>query len=153
MNALIEALGKLEVTQGRQAGQPFTVLPWQKRFIRGAFAPDIDTAALSIARVVTEKVHFAGGCGARGHRWCLGSTSRSDVDMLRQASFSQGRVIFDHVVAFMGERLADRRKYRVWDTVQQMSRIADRETGASLKVIGSDPRRAHGLAPVLILVR
>ena len=43
-------LESLVVTQGRHAGQPFPVLPWEKRFIRGAFAPDVLDAGLSIGR-------------------------------------------------------------------------------------------------------
>ena len=41
-------------------------------------------------------------------------------------------------------------RWRIQDTAQQAS-IEDRETGARVKVIGSDPKRAHGLAPVLVL--
>ncbi|MDE0554565.1 MAG: hypothetical protein OXI24_10145 [Candidatus Poribacteria bacterium] len=40
---LITALGELTVTQGSQAGKPFEVLPWQKRFLRGAFAPGTES--------------------------------------------------------------------------------------------------------------
>ena len=50
MTPLEAYLSRLTVTQGRRAGQPFTVLPWQRRFVRGAFAPGAGTAALSIAR-------------------------------------------------------------------------------------------------------
>ena len=147
MKDLIEALGRLEVTQGRQAGQPFKVMPWQKRFIRGAFAPGVSTAALSVARVNGKSTLLAGvACEAING---VLAVPRAET-LICAASHEQGRVIFNHVLAFMGERLGDRKKYRVWDTVQQCM-IADRETGASLKVIGSDPRRAHGLAPVLIL--
>ena len=34
MNALIDYLGGLEVTQGRLAGTRFNVLPWELRFVR-----------------------------------------------------------------------------------------------------------------------
>ena len=44
----------------------------------------------------------------------------------------------------------DKRRWKVWDTAQQ-ARIEDRETGARVRCVGSDPRRAHGLAPVLVL--
>ena len=37
----------------------------------------------------------------------------------------------------------------MWDTAQQ-ARV-DKQTGARVRCIGSDPRRAHGLAPVLVL--
>lgn len=37
MKALLTYLVGLTISQGRLAGQPFEVLPWQRRFIRGAF--------------------------------------------------------------------------------------------------------------------
>ena len=50
MTALETYLAGQTVSQGRLAGQPFTVLPWQRRFCRGAFAAGIQSAALSIGR-------------------------------------------------------------------------------------------------------
>ena len=66
------------------------------------------------------------------------------------SSFEQARIAFEHVVAFMAEKLEDRARWKIWDTAQQ-ARIEDRKTGARVRCIGSDPRRAHGLAPVLVL--
>ncbi len=34
----------------KTAGEPLEVLRWQSRFIKGAFASDVETAALSVAR-------------------------------------------------------------------------------------------------------
>ena len=70
--------------------------------------------------------------------------------IITASSFDQARIAFDHILAFMGDKLEDRKRWRVWDTAQQ-ARILNRENGASVKCLGSDPRRAHGLAPVLIL--
>ena len=50
----------------------------------------------------------------------------------------------------MGDLLDDKRRWRVWDTAQQ-ARIEDKRTGTRIRCVGSDPRRAHGLAPVLVL--
>ena len=36
----------LTITQGRLAGEPFPVFPWQRRFVQGAFAPEVIEAAL-----------------------------------------------------------------------------------------------------------
>ena len=64
---------------------------------------------------------------------------------------SQARIAFDHVIAFMGDRLADRKVWRIARHPCRVASIEHREIGAKVKVVGSDPRRAHGLAPVLIL--
>ena len=34
------------------------------------------------------------------------------------ASYQQGRVCFDHILAFMADKLADKRQWRVQDTMQ-----------------------------------
>ena len=47
--ALIDYLGDLTVTQGDRAGEPFRVLPWEARFIRGAWSVPGDVA-LSVGR-------------------------------------------------------------------------------------------------------
>lgn len=68
MNArpLIDYLSNLTVTQGRHAGQPFNVLPWQSRFVRGAFAPNGASSASSVG-VGTERLPLWRGSGPR--RW------------------------------------------------------------------------------------
>ena len=144
---LISYLAGLTVSQGRRAGEAFTVLPWQARFVRGAFADGVQSAALTIAR-------------ANGKTACLSGIAAATLDgplavprgetVIVASSFEQARIAFEHVVAFMGDKLADKRRWKVWDTAQQ-ARIEDRQTGARVRCIGSDPRRAHGLAPVLVL--
>ena len=59
--AIIDYLGGLTVNQGRLAGQPFKVLPWQARFIRGAFRPGVQSAGCSVEGVRQDGVAF-GDC-------------------------------------------------------------------------------------------
>ena len=47
---LIGYLSGLVVSQGRLAGERFRVLPWEARFVRRAFRPAVQSAALSVAR-------------------------------------------------------------------------------------------------------
>ena len=42
------------------------------------------------------------------------------------------------------------RRFRIADS-QNTASVEDRKTGSRIRCIGSDPRRAHGLAPVLVL--
>ena len=143
----IRYLGNLTVTQGRRAGDPLTVLPWQRRFIAGAFAEGVQSAALSVARG-NGKTALLSGIAAATLDGPL-AVPRGET-VIVASSFGQARIAFDHVVAFMGDQLKDRHRWRIQDT-QQVASIEDRETGARVKVIGSDPKRAHGLAPVLVL--
>ena len=143
---LIGYLGGLTISQGRLAGELFVVLPWERRFIRGAFRPGCQSAALSIARGNGKTALLSGiACATLDGPLAV---SRGET-VIVASSFEQARIAFEHVLAFMGDRLRGRR-WRVWDTAQQ-ARIEDRRTGARVRCIGSDPRRAHGLAPVLVL--
>ena len=154
MKTLIDYLETLTVSEGRLAGQKMTVMPWQKRFVRGSFAPGVGEAALSIAR----------GCGKS--TLCAGIAAAA-VDgplveprgqcLVIAASFAQGIIIARHIQNFLADSLeadkllpAPERRWRVWDTAQQFS-ITDKNTGASVRVLGSDPRKAHGQAPNLTL--
>ena len=147
MKSLLEHLAGLRVSQGRLAGQPFTVLPWQRRFVRGAFRPGTQSAALSVARG-NGKTALLSGIAAATLDGPL-AVPRGET-VIVASSFEQARIAFEHVLAFMGPKLRDKRRWKVWDTAQQ-ARIEDRQTGARVRCVGSDPRRAHGLAPVLVL--
>ena len=147
MRRLTDFLETLTVTQGRRAGEAFKVLPWQARFVDGAFAPGAGTAALSVARG-NGKTALVAGIAAAALDGPL-AVPRGET-VIVASSFAQATIAFDHVVAFMGAKLRDRKRYRFWQT-GQLSRIEDRKSGASVRALGSDPKRAHGLAPVLIL--
>ena len=144
---LIAYLSGLTVTQGRLAGQAFAVLPWQRRFVRSAFTAGVQSAALSVARG-NGKTALLSGIAAATLDGPL-AVPRGET-VIAASSFEQARIAFEHVIAFMGDKLDDKRRWKVWDTAQQ-ARIEDRKTGARVRCIGSDPRRAHGLAPVLVL--
>ena len=145
---LTDYLSGLAVTQGRRAGEPFRVLPWQRRFLRGAFADRCQSAALSVARG-NGKTALLAGVAAAGLDGPLAEPRAETV--IVASSFAQARIAFDHVAAFLGDKLKDRRTWRVQDTMQT-AMIEHRETGARVRALGSDPRRAHGLAPVLALL-
>ena len=147
MKVLLAYLSGLTVSQGRLTGQEFQVLPWQARFVPGAFAPGVQAAALSVARG-NGKTALLSGIAAATLDGPL-AVPRGET-VIVASSFEQARIAFEHVLAFMGETIRDKRRWRVWDTAQQ-ARVESLDTGARVRCIGSDPRRAHGLAPVLVL--
>ena len=147
--SLTSYVSGLTVTQGAGAGNPIRVLPWQRRFLSRAFAVDGD-AALSISR-------------GNGKSTLVAAIACAVVDgPLRQpraevvcvaSSFAQGKIIFEHCLAFLdaaGHKLDDRATWRVLDSGNTAT-IEHRPTGARVRCIGSDPKRAHGLAPLLVL--
>ena len=67
------------------------------------------------------------------------------------SSFDQGLVCFRHILHFLAPAIdRDPKRWRIQDSANRAT-ITDRETGAMVRVLGSDPRRLHGAAPKLIL--
>ena len=153
-HTLADYIAGLTIGQGRYAGQSFKLLPWQARFLRGAFATD-DDAAMTCARG-SGKTTFISALGA----------AAVDVDgplvqpmaetMIVASSFDQGLTAFRHVQQFLQpsfERYGvggRRGRFRVQDSANRAT-IEDRETGARVAVLGSDPGRLHSHAPSLVI--
>ena len=140
---IIGWLETLEITQGGKEGELVQLFPWQKRFVRGVLAPEVLTAALSVARG-NGKTTFLAGLGAAG---VIGPLEERNAEVtLIASSFDQARIAFGHAKSFI-EQVTDlnTREWRVTDN-DQRAQIVHRPTGASLKCRGSDPKRAHGLA-------
>ena len=142
------------IPQGLHAGEPFRLLPWERRFLVGALDGDAQQAALSAAR-------------GNGKTAFLSALLASSVDVdgplvqpnaeavLVAGSFEQARIAYAHVLRFLAPSIAKhgtgpRGRFRIEDSTSRC-RILDKETGASVRVLGSDPRRAHGLAPSIVL--
>ena len=66
------------------------------------------------------------------------------------SSFGQGKIVFSDVRHFLGVMLKDREAWRVQDS-QNVATIEHRETGAMVRCLGSDPRRLHGIRPLLVI--
>ena len=149
--SLIDWMGTLTLSGGDLDGQPFEVWPWERRFIRGTFRQP-GNAALSIGRgngksgfvaALATAVVVPGGPlhGVKREVVCVAS------------SFLQSRIIFEDVLAYargLGHDLSDRSLWRRQDS-QNMATLEYVKTGARVRCIGSDPKRAHGLRPFLVL--
>ena len=151
MKALFDYLEGLTVTQGQGIGDPLKLLPWERKFVKGAFSTSGD-AALSVGRGNGKTTLIAG----------IGSAAVDDDGPLVQpraetvivaSSFDQGKIDFNHILAFLTEKghdLQNRKHWRVQDSVNKAV-IENRQNKAVIKCIGSDPKRAHGLAPLLVI--
>ena len=147
--ATLEAwLGTLTVSQGALAGQPFALLDWERDFLAGAFGPDVDTAALTIARGNGKTAL----CAALAAAAVAGPLAvPRGACLVAASSYEQARILFSFALDYLRPWLeAEPDRWRVLDS-STASRVEDRSTGAVLRAIGSDPRRAHGEAPRLIL--
>ena len=136
----------LRIGQGRHAGQPFEVLRWQSRFLRGALADGVSESALSLARGGGKSTFTAAiACAALD-----GPLAEPAAEVLVVASsHEQGQIVFRHVQRFLADKI-EAGEFRMQDTVNT-SRLTSRRTGTMLTVKGSDPRRLHGAAPALTI--
>ena len=143
-------LAGLVVPQGRFAGQPFPVLPWQSKFVAGAFRDGVLDAALSLGRG-NGKTTLCAGLLAATVDLDGPLNSPNAESLLVASSFGQATIAFRHVLRMLAPTLERYPKLlRVRDS-QNMATVQNRETGALLRCCGSDPRRLHGAAPILIL--
>ena len=140
----------LTVGQGRYAGQPFKLLNWQKRFLRGAFSSE-GSAALTLGRG-NGKSTFASAIA----RCCMTPDAPLHEpmadNMIVASTFAQGGVLFRHLLHFLAPELeAHKRDWRVVDSANQML-IEYKPTKARMAVLGANPKAFHGYAPRLILI-
>lgn len=124
------------------------MLPWQRRFLRGALVEGRFESALSVARGNGKTTLVSAiACAA-----ITGPLARPRGEtVIVASSFGQARIAFEHVLAFLEPDIeADPKRFRIQDSANRAS-VEDRITGARIRALGSDPRRAHGLAPVLVI--
>ena len=146
-SAVCEWLASLRVSQGPEAGKRFTVLDWQRDFLEAALAPDVQQAALSVARGNGKTTLVA----ALASAFIVGPLRQPRAEApVVAASYAQARIAFEHVRAFSEELFVPRAQWRVTDSLH-WSLIEHRPTRARLRVMSSNPKRAHGLAPALVI--
>ena len=148
---LVAWLGNLTLSGGDLDGQKFQVWPWEKKFILGTFGQS-GNAALSCGRGQGKSAFVAALAAAVV---CPGAPlhgNKRDVVCVA-SSFQQARVIFEDVLAYvrgLGHDLADRGLWRRQDSANQAT-LEHRPSGSRVRCVGSDPKRAHGLRPFLVL--
>ncbi len=97
---LIAYIGTLTVTQGRLAGEPMPVFPWERRFIKVAFVEGVIESAISVGR-------------GNGKRTLVAALASAAIDgplafpraetVVVASSFDQSKISFNHVIAFLRE--------------------------------------------------
>ena len=147
---LIRHIEGLELVGGDHDGKLFEVLGWQRRFIRGVWGRGKGgDAGLSVGRGNGKSALVAGiACAVVDPDGPL-HRRRGEVTIVA-SSFNQARIIFEDAQAFLGAKLLDKNEWRVQDS-QNNAIIQHRASGARIRCLGSDPRRLHGIRPLLAL--
>ena len=153
-HAISDYIAGLVIGQGRHAGQPFELLGWQKRFLSGAFGQSGD-AACSMARGNGKSTFAAAiACSAVDVGGPL--VAPMAETLIVASSFDQGLLNFRHMLHFLAPTFSKHGtgpggRFRIQDSANRAT-IMDRQTGAMVRVLGSDPRRLHGAAPKLLML-
>ena len=151
--SIAEYIGSLTIGQGRYAGEPFRLLGWQHRFLRVFNGPG--DGAMSLARGNGKSV-FVAAIAASAVDVGGPLVEPMGATICIASSFDQAKeAIFDHLLWFLRPTLerygtGPKGRFRLQDSANRAV-LTDRETGASVRVLGADPRRGHGLQPRLII--
>ena len=146
---LILYLESLVLSGGDHHAEPFEVLSWERRLVRGAFGSQGDFS-VSCARGQGKSAVVAGlACAVADPAGPLHGVRREAVCVA--SSFQQARVIFEDALRFLREKTGlPKSSWRIQDSANS-AMVEHRASGARIRCIGSDPKRAHGLRPSLVL--
>ena len=145
---VIRWLEALKVTKGPLVGEKLSIMPFQRQVIEGILSHS--EVAFTVARGNGKTTLIA----AIGAAVLLGPMAIPYAEVVVVASsLQQATIAFNHTKRFLeslGHDLTDNKLWRLSDN-DHHRRIECRENGASLRCIGSNPKKAHGLDPVLVM--
>ncbi len=138
----------LRVPAGANAGEDFTLMPWQREFVRGAFRQGTVEAALSIARSNGKSML----CSA-----LMASCIHPDgplhekyiTNILVSGRFGQAAISFKHVLSLLETcrkpvDLSDRKLWSATNSTVSMS-IRYKSTGCEARCLAASAKGLHGL--------
>lgn len=127
-------------------GGHLDLIPWERRFLH-RLARTRGDLALSVSRGNGKSAL----CAAIGAAVLDGPLRVPGAEVILVASsFAQAGIMGRDVTVYLGDKLEDRQVWRKRDTTG-IFEIEHLPTRTRLKAIGSDPRRMHGLRPLLVL--
>ena len=165
MERVLASMRKRIVSEGRYIDKKFKVLRWQEDVTWSVLTNSI--IGVTMGRGNGKTTFFA----VLACEYIEGElTQKRGYIQFVASSLDQARVMFEHVKHFIGEqrietelirkpgreedpedtKLNMRRRWRLIDNTHQC-RITDHRTETMMIGIGSDAKRAHGRAPLLVL--
>ena len=103
---LIASLESAPVGDGDLLGQPFRVLRWQRRFLRGAFRPGIQRAGVTLARgggksglasaLSLDSIRPAGALHVDGGRTIVLASSFAQVLQCYRSQYRRSPLLTEH---------------------------------------------------------
>ena len=148
-DAVLTYISSLTVGQGRLQGQPFEVLPWERKFCRAVLKPGMLQGGLSMGRG-NGKTAFVAALATSALDGPLAFRG-SEVGLVA-SSKEQARISYRHVVRYLGpEKYQDKKGWRYCESQNDVL-IENRKLDIVLQVKAAEPRALHGMAPKLLLL-
>jgi len=152
-NSLKKEVRGRKISEGRFTGQYFKILPWQEEVLEACVDPSVQIIPITMSRGNGKTTFIANiACSAITPGQSL-YRDRGQIPIIA-SSLDQGTIAFDHIKCYLQPRIdADREisgKLRYpWKSIDNshQKELEWAPGGTKLKVRGSDPKRAHGLAP------
>ena len=146
---LLAYLSTLICSQGQGAGEPLRILPWQRRYLRNTFSPNVAISALSVGRGAGKST-LVGAIAAAAVAGPL-SQRRGDT-VIAAPSYSQSRIPFEACREFLRPLIeADPSKWQVADSRNHAS-IEFKPLGSRVRCLGHKSASMHGSQSVLTIL-
>lgn len=147
----IQFLESLSIPEGPKAGEQVKLAPFQKKFVRGALADEVNVAVLSIGRGNAKTALSAGiALGAVMGKW--DRQPRREI-LIAARTRDQARIAFDFVVGFM-RSLPEEEQAQF--AIRRSPRLEIEYEGGGgghfIRAIAADGKSALGSAPTLVLM-
>ena len=147
----INFLETLRIPEGPKAGALVKLAPFQKQFVRGALADEINVACLSIGRG-NAKTALAAGIALGAVMGVWDAQPRREI-LIAARTRDQARVGFDFVVGFMRSLPeAEQKLFTVRRSPRLEVEYAGDGGGHVIRAIAADGKTALGSAPTLVLM-
>lgn len=147
----IRFLERLSIPEGPKAGQSLKLAPFQKQFVRGALAPKVNVACLSIGRGNAKTALSAGiALGALLGEW---DQQPNREVLIAARTRDQARIAWDFVAGFARGLPEDVQARLTFRRSPRLEIEYEDEAGSHfVRAIAADGKSALGTAPTLVLM-
>lgn len=148
----ISAIERLTVPQGRLAGEPVRLAPYQTQFIEGALAPDVSVGVWSVGRG-NAKTATAAALAVTHLLGCWGKQDQREV-VIAGRTAEQAAIAWKFAVTYLENLPADMRTFDKMSTRQHPHfsvQLISKDGPHELKAISADGKSALGGSPTLVI--
>ncbi|WP_371054358.1 terminase large subunit domain-containing protein [Rhodosalinus sp. K401] len=144
-------LQRLSIPEGPNAGKPVRLAPFQDRFVRGALAPDVTAACLSIGRG-NGKSALTGGLALGALLGAWDSQPRREI-VVAARTRDQARIVWDFACGFAASLPPEVQRALTFRKFPRLEIEFDGDGGGHvLRCIAADGKSALGGAPNLAIL-